>query len=61
MPLGHLGHPAHVPLALEDPEIVVHHRRGADLAARLDVPNRRWELVVVQELPDELQDAVLLR
>ena len=56
---GHARLPAEVALTVQDLEVVVDHRSGADLAARLDVPDGRWVVVVVQEVADELQYSLL--
>ena len=56
---GDLGQPAQETLTLQDLEVVVHDGGGAHLAPRLDVADRWRKLVLVHEIRDEVQHALL--
>ena len=56
---GDLGLPPNVPLALENPQIVVDDRSRTDATPLLDIADGRGVLVVAQELLNELEDPFL--
>src|SRR3989304_3806821 len=50
-----------VALLLQDAQVVVHHRGGADVAGLLDLADARRVVVLVDEPLDEPEDPPLLR
>ena len=58
---GDFGAALQVAVTLHQAQVVVHYRRAADLAAVLDVPHGGRDTVLVQELFDEVQNALLSR